>query len=168
MWKKIEECPNYSINEVGEVRRDDVQKLIKPRLNKQNISMVSLSHEGAVVTKSLALLVAKLFLPEPRNKVYNSVIHLNGDKADCRAVNLMWRPRTFVVRYHRMFNDEPLRKSIYIPIIEKQYTSIREFCVEYGMIEGDVFSCIISGKKLFHYGWVVYFSRQHKKEKVGV
>lgn len=158
-WKSIEGFPEYSVSDLGEIRRDDYDRMVKTRQNKQGVLMVSLYTKGKMKTKGVALIVANAFLDPPRNEFYDSVINLNGDRSDCRAVNLMRRPRPFTVRYFKMFDDQPYRSTIYVPEINGYFQSIRQFCVMYGLIEGDVVSDMWSQRRVFHYGWMVFKDR---------
>jgi hypothetical protein len=112
------------------------------------------SSRGRQATRSVALLVAKAFVHQPRD-YFDSVIHLNGDRSDCRAMNLMWRSRPFALRYHAMFDDEPYRVSVYIPELDEFYYSLREACTRYGLIEGLAYQNLFNKEPCFPYNWVL-------------
>ena len=154
-WRDIEGFPGMLIDEDGAVLNDWSCKILTPRTNRQGILMIGMMREGRQQIRSVALLVAHAFLDPPKNDAYNSVIHLNGDKEDCRAINLMWRPRWYVVEYHRMFNELPKRVAVYIPRLDRVFPSLREFCTTYGLIESHTYVDMLNGTPCFHYGWVI-------------
>jgi len=128
--------------------------LVQTRLNHQGIRMVSIVDESNKrKTRSVALFVARLYLRPPHNRFYNSVIHLNGDKSDCTALNLMWRPRWYAVNYHLMFLEEPIDISVEIKETGEVFGMLREACVKYGLNEQDVYMDLVTGGSCFHYGF---------------
>lgn len=92
VWKTITDFPNYEISNMGEVRRKDTQRLLKPQiLGRRNIKYkaVYLAAEkgGKQKWQYIHRLVAKAFIPNPNN--YKIVNH-KGERMDCRASNLEW------------------------------------------------------------------------------
>lgn len=154
-WRDIDEFPDWAIDAEGNVLNNWTSNIISQRLNKQNLLMVNIHIRGKIHTRMVALLVARAFLEPPPNASYNSIIHLNGDRSDCRAMNLMWRPRWYALQYHKMFEEEPIRVAVLIPHIDKVFHSLREFCTTYGVIEKKTYIQMINGEPCFHYGWLV-------------
>jgi hypothetical protein len=72
-------------------------------VNKEGITYVGLIADGVQQKRTIAHLVAKAFLDPPPNSGFDSVIHLDGDRFNFSADNLMWRPRWFAMRFHRQF-----------------------------------------------------------------
>jgi hypothetical protein len=108
VWRTIYEFPRYSISNEGRVRNDDTGRLMRLSHNQYNILYVGLVSGRRQYKRSVAVLVAEAFLPDyERTEPFDTPIHLNGDKADCRAHNLMWRPFWFAVKYHRQFQRGP-------------------------------------------------------------
>lgn len=154
-WRNIDGFPDWSVSSRGEVLNGATERIMAQRINQQGLTMVNLWQEGNIHTRLVALLVAKAFLDPPRNSAYNSVIHLNGDRSDCRALNLMWRPRWYAIRYHRMFEQFPVRVSVYVPALNRVYSSLRELCTTYGLVERDTYISMINNEPCFHYGWII-------------
>lgn len=154
-WREIEEFPGYLINEYGDVMNEWTERILRPRQNQQGFVMINCVRDKKLHTRALAGVVAETFLPPRRNEAYNSVIHLNGDRTDCRALNLMWRPRWFSIRYHQMFEQLPTRVSVWIPSKGEVYPSLRDLCVTYGLIENNTYADMNNGDGVFHYGFIV-------------
>lgn len=155
-WQPIEAFPEWLVSDNGDILHEWTMKIMTNRVNRQGFAMVNLQDENRkIVTRSVALLVAKAHLGKPENPAYNSVIHLNGDRTDCRLMNLMWRPRWYGVKYHQMFDDEPYRVGAYIPRTKERFDSLRELCTTYGLIERNTFVDSINGHPCFHYGWII-------------
>jgi hypothetical protein len=152
-WRIIEEFPDYAVNDQGEVLNIKRNRTLASRMNRQDFMMIGLVRDRMQYTRATAPLVANAFLEPAASPAYNSIIHLNGDRTDCRAINLMWRPRWYASRYHRMFDDYPLRVSVYIPELDKVFFSLREFCTTYGLVESYSYATMLDGQPCFHYGW---------------
>lgn len=101
-WRPIEEFPGYSISNQGFVL-NRFGKMIARRINNRGIVYVGLSKDEEQFAISVARLVAVAFLPKPANEAFDTPINLDGDRANNRAWNLMWRPRWFAIKYSRQF-----------------------------------------------------------------
>lgn len=95
MWKNI---PNwekyYEINELGEVRNKNTNKLIVGDINNSGYPRVCLYNKHNSPTKERFFrhrLVAQLFIPNPNN--LPEVNHIDGDKLNSKITNLEWCSR---------------------------------------------------------------------------
>jgi hypothetical protein len=153
-WVAVEGFPKYSVNSLGHVRRDSFNRILIPHVNQTNVVYVSLMRESHQFQRSLALIVAKAFLPLPVPP-FNTPINLNGDRWDCAVDNLMWRPRWFAIRYHHQFK-EPYERPIEAPLRARGEQevfpdSISAAC-RYGLLERDVVMSISHNT----YAWPTY------------
>lgn len=143
-WEPIEDFPSYEVSNLGRVRHTRSGNIKGISLNQQGISNVHLAEPTKYRRRSVALLVAKAFLPEP-SPHYSSPtpIHRDGDKQNCRADNLMWRPRWFAVNYHQMFDMIPrhpewLATPASCITTGDDFESVMDCCVTYGVLAWDV------------------------------
>ena len=102
-WREVPEFPGYSVNSEGVVRNDDREMVLARSVNQQGVVYVSLWRDHIQYNRAVPLIVAKTFLEPPPNPGFDSAIHLDGDKINTAASNLMWRPRWFAMRFHRQF-----------------------------------------------------------------
>lgn len=114
-WTRLEEFPDYSVSTYGQVASDRRDIILRQTLNLQGIPMVNLKRDGRPTTRSVPLLVASAFIPNPDPARFNSPIQLNGHRIDSHVDNLMWRPRWFAIKYHNQFHIEDF---YYVPQAE--------------------------------------------------
>lgn len=140
-WHELEEFPDYAINDLGEVHNIKSGMPRKNSINQQGIVKISLYQGRELITRSVAVMVAEAFVPG-QTDFFNTPIHLDGDRENCRAENLMWRPRWFAVQYHRQFNNEEFYKmDLHIEELNsgKEYYSVKDACVALGLYYNDVY-----------------------------
>lgn len=147
----IPEFPDYIIDRFGSIYKEDRE--IATGTNQNGTLVASLTRDKKHHIRSVSKLMAEAFLPYVSPQ-YNSVINLDGDKSNCNLQNLMRRPRWFVVRYNQMFKDPPLRTGVYISDTDEEFTSLREACTTYGLIEKDTYLCMLNQLPVFHYGYL--------------
>ena len=109
IWKKIEGYENYEVSSEGRVRslgndKTRKTKILRLLMSSNGYLQVGLSKEGKKKFFSVHRLVAVTFVPNMFN--LNEVNHINEDKTDNRAENLMWCSRkencNFGTRTQRM------------------------------------------------------------------
>lgn len=154
-WQEISEFPGWLVDNEGRVMNEWTSRIMRHRPNQQGIMMVGIQKEGVQLTRSVATLVAKAFVHNPNPRHFDSIIYLNGDRADCRAFNLMWRSRPFALRFHRMFDQEPYRIAVRVPSTGEVFHSLRELCTTYGLIEAIAYSNMINRESCFPYSWMI-------------
>jgi hypothetical protein len=139
-WISVQGFPEYSVNSLGQVRRDSYDRLVTPHANQTESIYVSLTENNKQHQRSLARIVAIAFLEEPIQP-FDTPINLDGNRWNCAADNLMWRPRWFAIQYHHQFK-EPYHRPIEAPLRAKGEqevfsTSLAAAC-RYGLLERDV------------------------------
>lgn len=102
MWAPIEDFPNYSVSNYGDVVNETTGRVLRQSTTLQGALKVKLFYEGGEITKSVKVLVAEAFVESPF-ELFNTPIHLDGNQLNCRADNIMWRPRWFAWKYTRQF-----------------------------------------------------------------
>lgn len=140
-WVELAEFPDYAISDEGDIANIKTGMPRRPSINQQGILKISLYREGRLVTRSVAVIVAQAFLPPPEHDHFDTPIHLDGERQNCRADNLMWRPRWFAIKYHKQFRFEEFHTQ-YVNLIELEsgarYSSLKEACMANGLYWYDV------------------------------
>lgn len=141
-WHELDEFPDYAVSNFGEIVNIKNDMPRKTSINQQGIVKISLYKDGSqLITRSVAVMVAEAFC-EGQTEFFNTPIHLDGDRQNCRADNLMWRPRWFAVQYHRQFDIDVFHKmDVHIEEINtgKEYFSVKDACMDLGLYYNDVY-----------------------------
>ena len=89
MWIKIKQNPNYSINELGQVRNDITGNMKTPTVNVDNGYFYLDLYKNNKRTKyPLHRLMAEAFIPNPDNKP--CIDHKDGNRQNNSIENLRW------------------------------------------------------------------------------
>lgn len=75
----------YRVSNLGRIERNG--KVLRPGHDQAGYLTLKLSRNGRKTRKRVHVLVARAFLPRPREQE-RDVRHLNHDKTDCRVANL--------------------------------------------------------------------------------
>lgn len=141
-WRPIPGFPKYEVSDQGRVRSVKTDHILKPSKNQQGHLKLNLSRDdNKVYTRNLNHLVARSYLDDPPRSDFISVIHLDGDKENCRAANLVWRPRYFAIKYHQQFDAKHFKTTkMAIRDIKtgEVYKSVQEAVVRHGLLFNDI------------------------------
>lgn len=145
-WKKIRGFPGYSVSNTGLIRSDKSGRILSLSENQFGVLYVGMMKDGTQRHRSVALLVAKAYLPRPRD-AFDTPINLDGDRFNNSVENLAWRPRWFAIKYNQQFR-QPYVYGIREPIedIKTKEVSANSFeCAQrYGLLEEDVVLSILN------------------------
>lgn len=154
-WASLETLgfPLYEISNDGLVRNSHNGKMMKLSGNQDGIIRVGLMKQdiNKQVTLSVLRLVARMFVPGS-SASFDTPIQLNGNRSDCSAENIMWRPRWFAVKYFNQFEetDTPLFKAeIYDVETSREYMDSREVASVNGLLESAVMKSVVDGSPCF-------------------
>lgn len=153
-WVVIEGFPDYSVSSHGRVRTNRSERILRCNLNQYDLLQVGLMKDGVQRHRSVPLLVAKAFIPQPPGP-FDTPINKDGDRFNNHVDNLLWRPRWFAVRYNQQFRY-PQIDPILSPVIDLATSEISENSFEcakrYGLLESDIVLSIINRT----YVWPTY------------
>ena len=88
MIRIIENYPNYTISDKGEIVNTNTNKKLKGYIRKDGYVIISLSKGGKKYKCYLHRLVAETFIPNPNN--LPQVNHKDEDKSNNDVTNLEW------------------------------------------------------------------------------
>ena len=88
IWKDIEEFPKYEISSTALIRNKEAKLIRVTPVGKRGYPVVSLMKDNKVYVRTVHVLFAKAFIPNPSH--YPQVNHIDGDKTNCSLSNLEW------------------------------------------------------------------------------
>lgn len=150
-WVTIKTFPGYLISDHGRVRNEDTGRLLALLRNQRGIVHVGLVRDGQQLKRSVAHLVADAFLPPPPNSAFDCPINLDGDRVNNFAVNLLWRPRWFAVKYFQQFVNGVRGFDIPIEDLEtgEQFKTSWDAATRYGLIDLHIKVAILNHKRVW-------------------
>lgn len=151
-WREVEDFPDYYVSTYGDVRSGISDRLLTQSLVQYNMPTVGLMRDGRQYRRSTAILVAQAFLPPPERDDFNTPIHLDGYRVNCRADNLAWRPRWFAINYHNERKRPPFpnwKQRFLLVETGEVFDHPSEAATKYGILERDIRKSIRSGVVVF-------------------
>ena len=138
-WLPIEGFEIYQISNRGRVYNSETERMMALSRTRQGVVKVGLYLHPRQYTKGVTRLVAEAFLPRHENPLFNTAMHVDGDRSNNNVDNLIWRPRWFVKDYVLQFKREPFA---FGPIEEidtlEYFDSTWEAAIKFGLIERDI------------------------------
>ena len=153
-WRPIEGFNGYSISNLGRVRNDKFDKLLTLTRNQRGILIAGLMRDRVQHKRSVAVLVAGGYLdPHPMPR-FDTPTHRDGDRMNCEANNLMWRPRWFSIAYHQQFTNN--KRGYIVPIRDVEtgriFPTSWDAAMEFGLIDREIRLCIQNRTPVFPTG----------------
>lgn len=158
-WTDVPDFPEYSISNYGRVRSIRLDRLLAWSPIYYNIPTVGMMRDGVQMRRSVPVLVCRAFIPQPAPH-FDTPIHLDGDRTNCRVDNLAWRPRWFAINYHKE------RQNVTYPEWTKDFRLLEtgelfghpsEAAMKYGELERQIHRSLYAGRETFphnhHYVW---------------
>lgn len=153
-WRTIEFFPEYEVSDHGRIRTSKTGRILRLNLNQYNLLQVGLMQDGVQKHRSVPLLVAEAFIPQPLGP-FDTPINLDGDRTNNHISNLVWRPRWFAIKYNRQFRY-PYENPIESPIVDLNTGEVSPNSLEcakrYGLLEKDLVLSIMNRT----YVWPTY------------
>lgn len=154
IWADIHRFPSYRISTLGNVFNNTTRRMMCTSMTNQGHSSavkVSLVEGGVRYTRSVKNLVAEAFV-KGKTHVFNTPIHLDGNHRNCRADNLVWRPRWFACKYSRQFIEHNivLKQGPVIDVNTGEiFKDVRECAIRKGLLFNDVYRSMVYKKPIF-------------------
>ena len=139
-WSPIHEFPGYAVSNLGRVCNEEVGRMMTFLKNQHGNIHVGLTKNKRQYKRSVALLVANAFLEPPPSSSFDTPIHLDGNRLNNEAINLMWRPRWFAVKYLQQFENG--KRGFRVPIQEvktgEKFANSWEAATKYGLLDREI------------------------------
>lgn len=152
-WIEIDEFPEYSVSTHGRVSNDTYERILTPSLNNRGIPTVGLYDGPKQHRRSVPVLVADAWVPNSYGEHFNTPTHLNGDRLDCYADNLVWRPRWFAIQFHKtiLVDQFPNWHDSPFELVQTQeiFQTPHPCAQKYGLLQMDIFLGLINKRPVF-------------------
>ena len=165
-WASLEKqgFPGYEISNDGLIRNERTLRLLKMSANQEGIVRCGLMKrdQGTQATVSVLRLVATMFVPG-RSATFGTPMQLDGNRANVRADNIVWRPRWFAVAYMRQFaeSSEPeYNAKIYDVESDERFANSREAAMKNGLLESVITKSVVNGSPCFP-TWQIFARVSH-------
>lgn len=107
-WRRVKQHPDFEVNRKGEIRRISDGRPVRAKAGHRvqgfgGYVATALCSNGVKVGVLVHRVVATAFIPNPENKP--QVHHIDGDRTNNAAENLMWVDRAEHGRLHKKIEE---------------------------------------------------------------
>lgn len=153
-WVEIDDFPEYSVSTYGRISNDIREIILTPSINGHGIPTVGMSIDKRQYRRSVPVLVADAWVPNSYGAHFNTPTHLDGDRINCHADNLVWRPRWFAIQYHKaiLVDQFPeMDQDYWFECLQTQevFNKLRIPALKYGVLERDIFFGLLNKRPVF-------------------
>lgn len=159
-WLPVEGFPDYVVSNYGYVQNVLSGKTLSNSPVQYGMLTVAMMKDAQQFRRSVAGLVAREFLPPPLREDFNTPIHLDGDRANCRVDNLAWRPRWFAINYHLEKKHRPFagfHSDIRLMETGEVFDTLTAPATKYGLLEREIHRSLVQGVRVFPAGYTFIF-----------
>ena len=110
-WRECVEFPAYEVSDKGRVRNKTTELVLKQRVHNGYFGFFP-QKDGKKFTKEVHILVAKAFLPNPKNKP--KVDHKDGNSLNNNLSNLRWATSTEQAQNRKQAPSKSGKSGVYI------------------------------------------------------
>jgi hypothetical protein len=158
-YMPIEDFPDYGITPLGEVFNLRRKTEMAHSLNYSGEHTVGLTRDGRQYRRSVKVLVARQFV-EGETDIFDTPILLDGDRANLKPENIVWRPRWFALMYQRQFDE--FEDWWWVgPVVDDThgavYPSIFDAAIMTGCLVKDIRTGMMNRTRVFPTGSKFYF-----------
>ena len=129
IYKPIKDYDNYSISNLGNVKNNTNNKLLKIQKSSR-YSTIGLNHNSKTNAFLIHRLVAQAYIPNPENK--EQVNHIDGNKANNLLCNLEWMTQSENIQHSFDIGLRPISEAVR----ESGRIAARDFGAKNGAIIG--------------------------------
>lgn len=151
VWEVIPGYLNYSISSDGRVRNDYRGRVVKTSLTARGDVKVGLMLGGSQKTKLVSKIVAEVFV-DGKTELFDTPIHLDGNKQNNNINNLVWRPHWFAWKYTKQFEHAHRYEGIG-PLVDRNtgmvYDDILEAATTNGLLFYEVSMAVVNKVMVF-------------------
>lgn len=144
--------PLYSVNDLGDVVKNDTWTTKAHCKNQHGCVFVSLYQGSRRVTRQVSVLVGETFIRGVYPKEWDTIIYRDGDLENVRASNLSYRPRSYALRYNQAIRTADLTKwhlehtAIDWDGVELHFDNVVDSAAYFGILMGDVIRALDTGE----------------------
>lgn len=162
--REVHGFPGYFVSMYGSVFGGYSGRELTRSYNQGGHPTVGMDRDGRQYRRSVAPLVALAYLDPPEYDTSfgtDKIIQLDGDRANCQADNLLWRPNWFARKYHQERRVEPYpnwKKEFELVQTGEIFAHPRDCAIRYGLLEKDIQVSIMNQERTtFPYGFSFRF-----------
>jgi hypothetical protein len=135
-WWNLSGFDGYTIHKSGNIHDTQKGRQVAQQWANNGFQVNLRSSRGArgYTTARVASLVAQIFVPRPDFQA-DTVIFLDGDRRNHHASNLMWRSRSYAIRYHRQITDPEGQYHLSAPYVD-EYGIVYSSCLDAAIANG--------------------------------